>query len=60
LKDVIEQGDRVEKHLRECGYYDPGPRGRAFQRARLTGDIPESDEEAMEMLKRVRNQSFYE
>jgi len=51
LKDVIEQGDRVEKRLRELGYYDPGPRGRAF---RLTGDIPESGEEALEILKKLR------
>jgi len=48
LKDVIEQGDRVERWLRELGYYDPGPRGKLF---RLTGDIAESDEEAEEMLK---------
>ena len=52
LKDVIEQGDRVEKWLRECGYYDPGPRGRLF---RLTGDVAESDEEALEMLKKLEH-----
>jgi len=50
LKDVIEQGDRVERKLREYGYYDPGPRGRLF---RLTGDVAESDEEAIEILKRI-------
>jgi len=50
LKDVIEQGDRVEKWLRELGYFDPGPRGKLF---RLTGDIAESDEEARRMLKRL-------
>jgi len=54
LKDVIEQGDRVERKLREYGYYDPGPRGRLF---RLTGDVAESDEEAMEILKKLEEQS---
>jgi len=50
LRDVIEQGDRVEAWLREIGYYDPGPRGKLL---RLTGYIAESDEEALEMLKRI-------
>ncbi|MCD6444941.1 hypothetical protein J7L70_08100 [Candidatus Bathyarchaeota archaeon] len=50
LRDVIEQGDRVEKWLRELGYYNLGPRGKLF---RLTGDIAESDEEAEEMLKKL-------
>ena len=45
---MIEQGDRVERWLRELGYYNPGPRGKLF---RLTGDIAESNEEAEEMLK---------
>jgi len=52
LRDVIEQGDRVEKWLKELGYFDTGPRGRLF---RLTGDIAESDEEARRMLKRLEN-----
>jgi len=50
LKDVIEQRDRVEKFLKGRGYYDSGPRGRTF---RLTGNIPENDEEAIEMLKKL-------
>jgi len=50
LKDVIKQGDRVERELREYGYYDPGPRGRLFRR---TGDIAESDEEAIEILREM-------
>jgi len=54
LLDVIRQGDHAEEYLRECGYYDPGPRGKAF---RLTGNIPETDEEAMEILKKFEEQS---
>ena len=50
LRDVIEQGDRVEEWLRKLGYYDPGPRGRLF---RLTGDIAESDEEALKILREL-------
>ena len=50
LQDVIEQGNRVEKLLRELGYFDPGPRG---QLLRLTGDIAESDEEALEILRKI-------
>jgi len=38
------------RHLRKCGYYDPGPRDKLF---RLTGDVAESDEEVLEMLKKL-------
>lgn len=50
LRDVIEQGNHIEKQLRKLGYFDPGPRG---QLLRLTGDIAESDEEALEILRKI-------
>lgn len=47
-------GDYWEERLREAGYSDEGPRGRAF---RMTGDVFESDEEATEILKVIRKDS---
>ena len=46
----IEAGLRVEKDLRNAGYWDEGPRGDLFRR---TGDIAESDEEAVRALKEL-------
>jgi len=48
---VVEQGNRAEKFLRKCGYYESGPRGKLFRR---TGNIAESDDEALEILKRMK------
>ena len=52
LEKVVRDGDDTEQFLRECGYYDPGPKGRAF---RLTGDIFESEEEARKVLNSLNN-----
>lgn len=50
LEDVIRQGNVTEEVLRRHGYYDPGPRGEAF---RATGNVYDTDEEALETLKKL-------
>jgi hypothetical protein len=52
LEDVVRQGERVERLLRELGYFDSGPRGELL---RNYGISVESDEEAMEMLRKIEN-----
>jgi len=47
---VVRQEDGVEKMLRECIYHDPEPCGKAL---RLTGDALESNEEVLEILKKL-------
>jgi len=53
LRDVIEQGNRVEERLRQLGYFDKGPRGKLLRRY---GVSVETDEEAEEMLKSLERQ----
>jgi hypothetical protein len=52
LEDVVRQGEYVERLLRELGYFDSGPRGELL---RNYGISVESDEEAMEMLRKIEN-----
>lgn len=54
LEDVIRQGDRVEKWLREIGYYDPTPRGELLRRK---GILAKDDEEAKRILAELSNES---
>ena len=51
LQDAIKQENRVEGLLRQCGTTTPRSRGQLF---RLTGDIADSNEEAIEILKRIK------
>ncbi|HIE24263.1 MAG TPA: hypothetical protein EYP68_08570 [Candidatus Korarchaeota archaeon] len=53
LRDTIEQGDRVERRLRELGYFDEGPRGKLL---RLKGIAVDTDEEAEEILKSMERE----
>ncbi|MBW2674338.1 MAG: hypothetical protein JRD89_13170 [Deltaproteobacteria bacterium] len=55
LRDVIEQGDRVEKRLRELGYFDKGPRGVLLRRYGIS--VP-TDREAEEILKKMEKQNI--
>jgi hypothetical protein len=53
LEDVIEQGDRVERWLRELGYFDPTPRGELLRRK---GIIAKDDDQARRILAELKGE----
>jgi hypothetical protein len=53
LENVIEQGNRVERWLRELGYFDSTPRGELLRRK---GIVAKDDDEARRILAELEGE----